>query len=229
MPLPESLSHGIQNNLAQFSQQLLQVFLVGLTLGLMRTVVPALAETEFGVAQGSFLMLTSFVIAFGIVKGVLNFVAGRLAEKIGRQRVLVLGWVAAIPVPMIIFWAPSWGWIVVATVLLGVNQGMCWSMTQTAKLDITQPNERGLTMGLNEFSGYVGVALGGLLTAYIATALGPRLGLWLLGTTLICIALLLAVFAVRETQAWAQAESIQQAQNPNATAHLFAKLAEQPS
>lgn len=108
MPLPESLSHGIQNNLAQFSQQLLQVFLVGLTLGLMRTVVPALAETEFGVAQGSFLMLTSFVIAFGIVKGVLNFVAGRLAEKIGRQRVLVLGWVAAIPVPMIIFWAPSY-------------------------------------------------------------------------------------------------------------------------
>ena len=229
LDMPYTLHHGIQHNLAQFSQQLLQVFLVGLTLGLMRTVVPALAETEFGVAQGSFLMLTSFVVAFGVVKGVLNFVAGRLAEHIGRRRVLILGWVAAIPVPLLIFWAPSWSWIVVATVLLGVNQGMCWSMTQTAKMDITRPQERGLTMGLNEFSGYVGVALGGLLTAYIAIALGPRFGLWLLGTTLICIALLLAVFAVRETQPWAQAESTQQAQNPMATSHLYAKLAEQPT
>ena len=175
------LTHGIRENLSQFLHQLLQVLLVGFALGMMRTVVPALAETEFGVARGSFLLLTAFVVAFGVVKGVMNFVAGRLSEQVGRKRVLVWGWLVALPIPVMIYAAPSWGWIVVATVLLGVNQGLCWSMTQTAKLDITRSDQRGLTLGLNEFAGYVGVALAGVLTGYAATALGPRLGLLLFG------------------------------------------------
>lgn len=149
----EHYHHGIRENLHQFSHQLGQVFLVGLTIGMMRTVVPALAELEFGVAEGSFLMLTSFVVAFGMVKGVLNFVAGRLAERIGRKKVLLYGWLSAIPIPVMVLLAPSWGWIVAATVLLGVNQGLCWSMTKTSKMDIIRADERGLTMGLNEFSG----------------------------------------------------------------------------
>lgn len=199
--------HGIQENLHQFCHQLAQVFLVGLTIGMMRTVVPALSASEFGVAEGSFLMLTSFVVAFGLVKGVLNFVAGRLAERIGRKKVLFYGWFSAIPIPVMVLLAPSWGWIVAATVLLGVNQGLCWSMTQTSKMDITRADERGLTMGLNEFSGYVGVAVAGIVTGYLAIGLGPRLGLFVFGAVVIGLAIIQARIAVRETHGWAKAES----------------------
>ena len=134
----DTLTYGIRENLGQFLHQLLQVLLVGFALGMMRTVVPALAESEFGVARGSFLLLTAFVVAFGVVKGVMNFVAGRLSERVGRKRVLLWGWIVALPIPVMIYAAPSWGWIVAATVLLGINQGLTWSMTQTAKLDITR-------------------------------------------------------------------------------------------
>lgn len=199
--------HGIRDNLHQFSHQLVQVFLVGLTIGMMRTVVPALAASEFGVAEGSFLMLTSFVVAFGLVKGVLNFVAGRLAERIGRRRVLLYGWLSAVPIPVMVFLAPSWGWIVAATVLLGINQGLCWSMTQTSKMDITRADERGLTMGLNECFGYVGVAVAGVVTGYLAVELGPRLGLFVFGTVVIGLAIALVLMAIQETHGWAKAES----------------------
>src|SRR3989338_6235892 len=114
----QQLLHGIRDNLNQFLHQLFQVFLVGLTLGMMRTVIPALAETEFGVPKGSFVLLMAFVVAFGFVKGALNFVAGRLSERMGRKTVLLLGWASAIPIPFMILYAPSWGWIVAATVLL---------------------------------------------------------------------------------------------------------------
>jgi MFS family permease len=149
--LPAEARHGIRENIVQFSHQLIQVLLVGFAIGMMRTVVPALAESEFGLARGSFLLLTAFVVAFGMVKAVLNFVAGRLSERIGRKKVLLLGWIVAVPIPFMIWLAPNWGWIVAATVLLGVNQGLCWSMTQTAKLDITRPDERGLTSGSTSF------------------------------------------------------------------------------
>lgn len=216
---PSSLSnlkyqYGIRENLAQFGYQLLQVFLVGLTIGMFRTVVPALAEDEFGVAKGSFMMLTAFVVAFGFVKGTLNFVAGRWSEQIGRKKVLICGWLAAIPIPFMILFASSWGWIVAATILLGINQGLCWSMTQTSKMDITRADERGLTMGLNEFSGYVGVALAGILTSYMALAWGPRIGLLIFGSAVIGLALILAIFAVRETQDWAKAEAHQSLEKP---------------
>ncbi len=201
------LSLGIRENLTQFVHQLIQVLLVGFALGMMRTVVPALAESEFGVARGSFLLLTAFVVAFGVVKAVMNFVAGRLSERIGRKQVLLWGWLIALPVPVMIWAAPNWGWIVAATVLLGVNQGLCWSMTQTAKLDITRADQRGLTMGLNEFSGYVGVALAGVVTAYAAEAMGARLGLLVFGMAVVVAALVLTVFWVRDTLPWARAET----------------------
>lgn len=203
--------HGIRRNLAQFLHQLLQVLLVGLTLGMMRTVVPALAETEFNVPKGSFLLLVAFVVAFGFVKGTLNFVAGRLSERIGRQRVLLFGWLAALPIPFMIGYGPSWNWIVAATVLLGVNQGLTWSMTQTAKLDITRMDQRGLTIGLNEFSGYFGVAVAGVVTGYMATAFGARTGLLVFGLIVIVLATGLTLLWVKDTLPWAKAEGARHA------------------
>ena len=158
-------------------------------------------------AKGSFLRLSAFVVAFGVVKGTLNFVAGRLSERIGRKRVLLLGWIAAIPIPLMIYFAPTWSWIVAATVLLGVNQGLCWSMAQTSKLDFTRADQRGLTLGLNEFSGYVGVALAGIITAYAASALGPRLGLLNFGGVVIGLALVLTLVWVKDTLPFAEAEA----------------------
>ena len=203
--------HGIHDNLNQFLHQLFQVFLVGLTLGMMRTVIPALAESEFGVPKGSFMLLMAFVVAFGFVKGALNFVAGRLSERYGRKTVLLLGWAIALPIPFMIYFAPSWNWIVAATVLLGVNQGFTWSMTQTSQLDITRADQRGLTIGLNEFAGYVGVAIAGILTGYLATAFGPRLGLFMFGAVVTLSALVLTALWVKETLPWAKAEGARHA------------------
>lgn len=203
--------HGIGENLTQFAHQLVQVFLVGLTLGMMRTVVPALAEQEFGVPKGSFVLLMAFVVAFGFVKGTLNFVAGRLSERLGRKHVLLLGWLSAWPIPFMILYAPSWNWIVAATVLLGVNQGFTWSMTQTAKLDLTRADQRGLTIGLNEFAGYFGVAVAGIVTGYMATALGARVGLLVFGIVAIVLATVLTVLWVRDTLPWARAEGARHA------------------
>lgn len=212
-----TIEYGIRRNLPQFLHQLLQVLLVGLTIGMMRTVVPALAESEFGVPRNSFMLLTSFVVAFGIVKGVMNFLAGRLSERIGRKHVLLVGWVIAIPIPIMVWHAPNWSWIVAATVLLGINQGLTWSMTQTSKLDITRRSERGVTIGLNEFAGYAGVALAGILTALLAAALGPRLALLIFGLTVIGSAIVLTLLWVKDTLPWAQAEAA--AHGREASAH----------
>lgn len=203
----EDYRHGISDNLEQFLHQLFQVLLVGMTLGLMRTVVPALAESEFGVPRGSFLLLMAFVVAFGFVKGALNFLAGRLSERYGRRNVLLSGWIIAIPVPIIVYLAPSWGWIVFATVLLGMNQGLTWSMTQTSKLDLTRADQRGVTIGLNEFAGYFGVAIAGVLTGYLSEWIVPRSGILIFGLTTVSIAIVTTLVWVKETLPWARAEA----------------------
>ncbi|MBC7284009.1 MFS transporter [Hoeflea sp.] len=198
---------GIRENLRPFLEQLLQVFFVGLTIGLQRTVIPALAETEFGVVQGSMTAVFAFIVSFGIVKGAMNFVSGRLSERIGRRKVLIWGWLVALPIPFMILWAPSWGWIVAANVLLGVNQGFCWSMTVTAKMDIVKGSERGLATGFNEFAGYGGVALAGLVTGYLASYFDPRLSLFVFGLVVILLALASGTLAFTETLPFARAEA----------------------
>ncbi len=199
--------HGIRPNIGQFAQQLLQVFFVGLTIGMQRTVVPVLAEAEFGVPAGSFTLLMAFVLSFGFVKGGMNFFSGRVSEKVGRRKVLIWGWLIALPIPFIFLFAPSWNWIIAANVLLGVNQGFAWSMTVTSKLDIVSPDQRGVATGFNEFAGYGGVALAGLVSGYLASDFDPRWTLFIFGLTVILLALVSAIFFSRETLHWARAES----------------------
>ena len=199
--------HGIRPNLGQFAQQLLQVFFVGLTIGMQRNVVPVLAESEFGVPSGSFTLLMAFVVSFGFVKGAMNFVSGRVSEKVGRRKVLIWGWLVALPIPFIFLYAPSWNWIVAANILLGINQGFAWSMTVTSKLDIVRPEQRGVATGFNEFAGYGGVALAGLVTGYLATDFDPRMSLFVFGLAVILLALVSALLFSKETLHWAHAES----------------------
>lgn len=198
---------GIRQNLSQFAQQLLQVFLVGMTIGMQRTVVPVLAESEFGVSADSTVLLMGFVISFGFVKGTMNFVSGRLSERVGRRHVLIWGWLVALPIPFIFYFAPSWNWIIAANILLGVNQGFAWSMTVTSKLDIVRPEQRGLATGFNEFAGYGGVALAGVITAYLAADFEPRQSLFVFGLAVILLALGSALLFSKETLPWARAES----------------------
>jgi MFS family permease len=202
MEIIKAFPKGIHANLAQFSHQLLQVMFVGLILGTMRTVIPALASTEFGLPKDSYVLLTTFVVAFGLVKALLNFISGRLSEKIGRKKVLIIGWLFAIPIPFLVFFGLSWGYIVFATVLLGINQGFCWSMTQTSKLDFIHQNERGLAIGMNEAAGYFGLAMAGIITAYLATIFGARLSLLIFGMSTILIAICLSCIFVKDTLSW---------------------------
>ncbi len=202
------LRPGLARNRGAFAEQLFQVFLVGLTSGSQRTVLPVLAESEFGLARGSLLAVFGFVISFGLVKAAMNFVSGRLSERWGRRPVLIAGWLAALPIPWIILWAPSWSWIVAANVLLGVNQGFCWSMTVTGKLDIVKAGERGLATGLNEFAGYGGVALAGLATGYLASWFDPRAALFGFSLAVILAALTTALARYTETIHFARAEAV---------------------
>ena len=198
---------GIRANLGQFVQQMIQVFFVGLVIGMERNVLPVVASEDFGVPKTSFLYLMSFVISFGFVKGILNFVAGRLSERIGRKTVLLMGWIAALPIPFLIYYAPNWGWVVAANVFLGINQGFAWSMTVTSKVDITRAEQRGFATGVNEFAGYAAVAVAGVATGYLSHLYGPRPALLWFALAVTLLAFAWALLFVRETLPWAKAES----------------------
>ncbi len=206
----QPLKRGVIENSTQIALQLIQVFLVGLTIGMTRTVIPGLADTEFGLQEKQFLLLVSFVVVFGVVKAIMNLLAGSLSDNYGRKLVLIIGWVMAIPIPFIILYAQNWNWIVFATIFLGFNQGLCWSMTINSKLDLARLDQKGLVNGINEFSGYVGVAIAGVVTAYFVDLIGARQGLFIFGSVVIFLGLVLAIFLVKETMDFVKLE-----QKPN--------------
>ena len=195
---------GIRRNLAQFTLLVVVNAFVGAMVGLERTILPAIAEHEFHLAARAAVL--SFIVVFGVVKAATNYFAGRLSDSLGRKRVLVGGWLAAIPVPLLLMWAPSWGWVLVANVFLGISQGLTWSTTVIMKIDLAGPARRGLAMGLNEFAGYGAVGLTALATGYIASVYGLRPQPFYLGAAFVVAGLFLSAVLVRETHGHARRE-----------------------
>ncbi|QDG53028.1 MFS transporter [Persicimonas caeni] len=196
---------GIRENLAQFSLLVLVNAFVGAMVGMERSILPPMAEEEFGLAVRTAIL--SFIAVFGLVKAATNYFAGRLGDAFGRKSVLIGGWLVAVPVPFLLMWAPTWGWVIFANVLLGASQGLTWSTTVIMKIDLAGPNKRGLAMGLNEFAGYFAVAGAALATGWVASEWGLRPEPFYLGVGFVALGLLLSVTLVRETKAHADYEA----------------------
>ncbi len=194
---PASVALGIRPNLSQFLLLILLNAFVGGMVGLERTIVPLIGSETFHLASAS--IVTGFIVSFGVVKALTNLVSGQLAESWGRKHTLVLGWVFGLPVPFMIMWAPGWGWVIAANALLGINQGLAWSMTVLMKIDLVGPKSRGLAVGLNEFAGYFAVGVTAFLTGWIAARYGLRPSPFYLGAAYAVLGLGLAVLVVRDT------------------------------
>jgi MFS family permease len=189
---------GLKENWKQFFLLVLINAFVGGMVGLERSILPQIAMQEFAIAAQSAVL--SFIVVFGLVKALSNYFAGTLANKIGRKNLLVLGWVAAIPIPFILMYAPNWNLIVLANVFLGINQGLAWSSTVVMKIDLVGSKQRGLAMGLNEFAGYLSVGGVAFLTGFIAQEYGVRPYPFLIGIVLVLLGLLGSVFFIKDTQ-----------------------------
>lgn len=196
---------GLLANWQQFSLLVVVNAFVGGMVGLERAVLPLLAEQEFGLASRTAIL--SFIVSFGVVKALANLFAGRLSDRIGRKQILVIGWLFGIPVPLLVMFAPTWEWIVFANVLLGINQGLCWSTTVIMKIDLVGPAQRGLAMGLNEAAGYGAVALAALASGYLAATFGLRPEPFYLGLAFALAGLLLSVLFVQESHGHAKHEA----------------------
>ena len=194
---PQPIRLGLRANLAQFSLLVGVNALVGGMIGQERTVLPLLAIEVFGLT--AFTATLTFIAAFGIVKAATNFFAGTLSDRHGRKPVLIAGWIIGIPVPLLLMWAPTWGWVIFANVLLGINQGLTWSTTVIMKIDLAGPDKRGLAMGLNEAAGYGAVAATALATGWIANEWGLRPEPFFLGLAYAGLGLSLSVLFVKET------------------------------
>jgi MFS family permease len=201
---------GLGPNLGQFALLVAVSALVGGMVGQERTVLPLLATNVFGLT--GFVSALTFVVAFGVAKAFTNLAAGALADRFGRKPVLVAGWLVGLPVPILIILAPSWGWIVVANLLLGVNQGLTWSTTVIMKIDLVGPVRRGLATGINEAAGYGAVAFTALVTGWIAAEYGLRPGPFLLGLAYACLGLGASALFVRETRGHVEHEQAMGAQ-----------------
>ena len=200
----DSIKLGLAPNIRQFLILVLVNAFVGAMIGLEQTVVPLIGKSEFGIESSA--ILVSFIASFGAVKAILNLLAGNLSDKWGRKNALVLGWLFGIPVPIILLLAPNWNWIIFANVLLGVNQGLAWSMTVNMKIDLVGKSQRGLALGLNEFAGYVAVAAIGFLTGYLASTFGLKPYPFYLGIIFAILGLAISWIVVKDTRRFTNLE-----------------------
>lgn len=216
-----TLQLGLGANWRQFALLALTTGFVGLVVGVERLALPILGRQSFHLT--SYTIALSFIVSFGFVKAGLNLLAGRLADRYGRKPLLLAGWLVALPVPLMIMLAPSWGWVVAANILVGVNQGLAWSMTVTSKIDLAGPARRGFALGINEFSGYAGVSAGGIAAGYVVGADGVRPAPYLLMLAIIVVGLLLSLITVRETAPFArlEARSHTRSEQPLSWWHVF--------
>ena len=196
---------GLAENLPQFLLLMLVNALVGGMVGLERTVVPLIGAEEFRLTSTT--LIASFIVSFGVVKAFTNLVTGHFADLYGRKRLLILGWLVALPVPFIVMWAPAWSWIVVANALLGVSQGLTWSTTVIMKIDLVGPRSRGLAVGLNEFAGYFALAVTAFASGYIAQRYGLRPAPFYIGIVYGVLGLALSILVVRDTRGHVQFEA----------------------
>jgi len=196
---------GLRANWQQFTLLVIVNAFVGAMVGIERGIVPLLGQRVFGLASTTAVL--SFIVSFGLVKALANLFAGRLSDRIGRKRVLVAGWLVGLPVPFLIIFAPAWSWVVFANILLGINQGLCWSTTVIMKIDLVGPKRRGLAMGINEAAGYGAVSLTAIAAGYLAATYALRPQPFLLGVGFALAGLLLSLFFVRESRGHARHEA----------------------
>jgi MFS family permease len=206
---------GLRENLPQFSLLVAVNAFVGAMVGLERSTLPLVGRDDF--ALDSSAAVLTFIVAFGIAKALTNLGAGALAERFGRRRLLVLGWAAALPVPLLIGIAPAWGWVVAANILLGVNQGLAWSMTVVMKIDLVGPKRRGFALGLNEAAGYGGVAIAAGLTGLFAAEFAARDVLVVAGAVIAVAGFVLSLVFVRDTSAHVALEQARDHADADAT------------
>lgn len=197
---------GLRANLAQFSLLVVINAFVGAMVGMERSILPAIAEQEFHLVARSAIL--AFIVVFGVSKALTNYFAGRYSDRYGRKLILVAGWLIAMPVPILLMWAPSWNWVLLANVFLGISQGLTWSTTVIMKIDLAGPTKRGTAMGINEFAGYFAVGGAALATGWIAAHYGLRPQPFYLGVVFALSGLLLSILLVRETKGHAAHEAV---------------------
>ncbi len=205
MSQPSNVTLGLRANWRQFALLVLVNAFVGGMVGLERAVLPLLAEHDFAIASRTAIL--SFIASFGLVKALANLFAGRISDRIGRKQILIAGWLLGLPVPFLVMLAPSWSWIIAANVLLGLNQGFCWSTTVIMKIDLVGPERRGLAMGFNEAAGYVAVSLAAFASGYLASNYALRPQPFYLGVVFALVGLFLSIFFVQESHGHARHES----------------------
>ncbi|KHE70832.1 MFS transporter [Halobacillus sp. BBL2006] len=189
----QQITLGIKENILQFTLLVLINLFVGAMVGLERTILPILGEEQFGIASASATL--SFIVSFGFSKAIVNLIAGNLADRLGRKQVLLLGWTFGLFVPLLVIFATSWWVIVVANILLGLNQGLAWSMTVNMKVDLAKATQRGIAVGFNEFAGYLGVALTAVISGYVATTYSLTPEPFYIGILIVIIGFLLSLSA----------------------------------